>query len=326
MENVSLRTTDQVFTGIAGAFAVLPLFASYSVTTDSSYRDYVAIAGGAIAVPCALVAALLAIKYRGGTLRIGLAFGALVLGGFQLARGLGVFADTGGRTEVAIREISPPPEPEQAPPEPESVQLERACNAGKPDAAACTNFGVMVLQGHGVAKDEKRGLELFRRACELGDAVGCRNVGVLYRDGVGVTVDLAQALTFFDKSCGLQDYSGCHSAGLAYIQGFGTKKDAARGAKLLATACDQKEASGCFDLGVATEAGDGTRKDPKRARELYRQACDGDDDAGCNNYAVMVLRGEGGPKDRAQAIEMFRKACSLHNDNSCATLKKLKSE
>jgi len=328
MENMSVRTTDQVFTGIGGAFAVLPMFASYSVTTDSSFRDYVAIVGGAIAVPCGLVAALLAMKYRAGALRIGLAFGALVLGGFQLARGLGAFADVGGgTTEVTIREISPPSEPEvPAPPEPEHVKLERACTAAKPDGAACTNLGVMALQGQGIAKDEKRALGLFQRACELGDAMGCRDVAVLFRDGTGVAVDLVQALAQFDKACEMHDASSCTSAGHAYFSGSGTKKDVARAAELFASGCEQKDSASCYDLAVLSERGDGTKKDPKKARELYGLACEGNDGDGCNAYAVMVIDGEAGSKDRAQGIELFKKACSLHSDKACATLKKLKIE
>ena len=38
---------------------------------------------------------------------------------------------------------------------------------------ACSNSGVMLRDGRGVAKDKKRAAQLFERACEMNDERGC---------------------------------------------------------------------------------------------------------------------------------------------------------
>jgi TPR repeat protein len=59
------------------------------------------------------------------------------------------------------------------------------CDAG--DGAACSSLGGMYRTGgHGVARDETRAVELYRRACNLGSAKGCTNLREMYSDGRGV--------------------------------------------------------------------------------------------------------------------------------------------
>ncbi|HEY3500067.1 MAG TPA: tetratricopeptide repeat protein [Polyangiaceae bacterium] len=47
----------------------------------------------------------------------------------------------------------------------------RHCNAA--DTRHCILLGDSYLEGHGVTKDVKRALELYRRACQMGDKNGC---------------------------------------------------------------------------------------------------------------------------------------------------------
>ena len=95
MANMSVRGTDRTIMAIGSGIGLLPFFASFSVATPTSYRDYVAIVAGPIAATAGVVATVLAVKNRAGAARIGLACGALALGGLDLAKGFGVFAGMG---------------------------------------------------------------------------------------------------------------------------------------------------------------------------------------------------------------------------------------
>jgi TPR repeat protein len=58
----------------------------------------------------------------------------------------------------------------------------------------------MYFDGTGAPKNERRGAELFRRACEGGEAIGCKNLGIAYRDGRGVTENAELAREYEAKS------------------------------------------------------------------------------------------------------------------------------
>lgn len=76
----------------------------------------------------------------------------------------------------------------------------RACEANAEDT--CSALGVMYLNGNSaVAKDVGRAKELFERACLAGGTRGCHNVGVLHRDGIGGAKDPKRALGYFTRAC-----------------------------------------------------------------------------------------------------------------------------
>jgi TPR repeat protein len=64
-----------------------------------------------------------------------------------------------------------------------------ACTArcDKGDREACTSLGAIYrIGGHGVARNEPRAVELYRRACNLGSAKGCTSLREMYSEGRGV--------------------------------------------------------------------------------------------------------------------------------------------
>src|SRR5258705_10659198 len=99
--DISVKAGDKplmILGAIAGAVPFIISSTSTSsttvngVVTSFTYRDNVALAGGAVAAVCGLIAVALAVKNKGGAARIGAALAVLALGGYQVARGLGVVA------------------------------------------------------------------------------------------------------------------------------------------------------------------------------------------------------------------------------------------
>ena len=66
-------------------------------------------------------------------------------------------------------------------------------------------------KGQGVKQDYKKAIELFKKACDLGDATGCYNLGVFYAKGQGVKQDYKKAAELFKKACDSGNVIGCHN-------------------------------------------------------------------------------------------------------------------
>ena len=100
--------------------------------------------------------------------------------------------------------------------------------------------------GNGIARNDRRAVELFRQACDGGSAQGCSDLRSMYSQGRGV--------------------------GRQYDQ-----EDAERYRQM----CDAGRVAACADLGGMYESGRGVPQDQQQARELYRRSCDGGNAVGC---------------------------------------------
>jgi hypothetical protein len=68
-------------------------------------------------------------------------------------------------------------------------------NCGRP--AFCSFLGDAA---DGVPKDDAKGFQFYKRACEGGDQIGCASVSQMYAKGAGVRKDAAQAAAFWKRS------------------------------------------------------------------------------------------------------------------------------
>lgn len=73
---------------------------------------------------------------------------------------------------------------------------------------SCHRYGEMVLAGQGVVKDERRALEVFRKACAGTDEISpfaCLQAGKLLIDGSGsIAADRELAIEYFQRGCAVQ--------------------------------------------------------------------------------------------------------------------------
>ena len=61
----------------------------------------------------------------------------------------------------------------------------------------------MYFFGIGGEKDHVRGIELYRKGCDLDDGLGCYNLGYSYEKGSGVPRDKDKSQAFYGRSCDL---------------------------------------------------------------------------------------------------------------------------
>ena len=75
----------------------------------------------------------------------------------------------------------------------------------------CYNLAVQYLNGRGVAKDEKKGLELTRKACTNGLQHACGALGSMIYKGQGTRKNAKQGRSVLKKACDAGAPNGCNS-------------------------------------------------------------------------------------------------------------------
>ncbi|OQR68846.1 hypothetical protein BIW11_01944 [Tropilaelaps mercedesae] len=77
--------------------------------------------------------------------------------------------------------------------------------------------------------DMIRGVDLLKRACELGSHHGCHFASARYIEGSGpITKDMKQAFELAIKACDLGNIYACSNVALMYRKGLGVAKDEAK--------------------------------------------------------------------------------------------------
>ncbi|MBZ5698519.1 MAG: sel1 repeat family protein [Acidobacteriia bacterium] len=78
------------------------------------------------------------------------------------------------------------------------ARLTKECDGGNADS--CTKLGLLYSEGKGVAKDDKRAVELLQRGCEAGDVDGCFGLAFRHERGRGIGKDDIPAVNTFVPS------------------------------------------------------------------------------------------------------------------------------
>jgi uncharacterized protein len=134
----------------------------------------------------------------------------------------------------------------------------------------------MLVDGQGGPRDEQRGIDLYRSACDQGSALACNNLGAACLTGKGAPLDTEKAIALFTKACDSRQREGvlhgCFNLGAQMIDGKTPGGVEAAIGLLLAAA---HAGSGVAYAVVARrhETGSGVARDPTRAAFLYRHAC-----------------------------------------------------
>jgi len=215
----------------------------------------------------------------------------------------GVAAYRRGDWAVAVRELKP------------------LADRGDPRAQA--RIGRLLLDGHGLPKDEAEAVRLLRQAAGQGDAMGQLGLAdVLMAGRGGVAIDVPRAIILLQLAADGGEAEALHRLGLlevfsAKVGGVSMPQSAARGVDNLARAAQLGWAPSQELLGIVLLNGmAGQAKDPARAVELLRQAADQGSGTAQALYGQALLHGTGGlVVDREAAIGWLRKSADQENLN-----------
>lgn len=208
-------------------------------------------------------------------------------------------------------------------PERTLVLLKKSCDKG--GLVACSDLGLVYLDGRGVDRDAARALGLFRRSCENGEARGCANLGLVYERGepqLKLARDETKALAMYRRSCAVHGAGGCERLGLAYLNGhLGLNQDTVQAAGFFDLACTAGGALSCTQLGTLYETGAGVPVDRGQADKLYRRACQGGDERGCSNLAGRLAESSGAAELPPELLRRIEATCqSGAVEGACANL------
>ena len=113
----------------------------------------------------------------------------------------------------------------------------KAAEAGVVQAQS--NYGLALMQGRGVPRDEKAAVDWFVRAADQGDPDVQNWLGLCYQDGrCGVLIDDAEAARWYMRAADSGDADAQAELGAMYKEGRGVEKDDEKALDYFMTAAD----------------------------------------------------------------------------------------
>jgi TPR repeat protein len=165
-------------------------------------------------------------------------------------------------------------------------------------------LGLLYYKGDGVARDNDKARELFRKAAGMSQTEAMHDLGVVYGNGYGVPRDYIKARDWFQKGADLGDATCMFNVGVLYATGDGIARNYTKAREWYQKAAEAGHASAMYNLGYMFEKGSGGPQDYAKALDWYQKAVDADPDNGYAKKALLSLRRRiPGDQVRAPAVE-----------------------
>jgi uncharacterized protein len=164
--------------------------------------------------------------------------------------------------------------------------IEAAAQHGVAEAQAV--LGQMLLDGNGLARNERMALHWFLCAADAGHAMAQNMVGRIHEHGWGVPADAGTAAVWYRRAADQQLDWGMYNLATLLALGRGVAVDRAAALAWLQKAAAQGHAKSLNLLGGFYEDGWEAARDLDVASDLYRRAATGGDFRGCFNHARLL--------------------------------------
>jgi uncharacterized protein len=207
--------------------------------------------------------------------------------------------------------------------------LEQRANAG--DAQSQFELGKAYEDGKGVAQDDARAVEWFRKSADQGNAQAQNSLGVMYGLGRGVTRDREEAVRWYRKAAKQGSADGIYNVAISYYNGEGTEanmNDAAAWMMLASRKGDAQATEALkhisqelsnrmdlskFRLAQLYEKGDEIPQDLPAAAGLYKELAEEKQfvwfvSESRYKLCQMYAAGQGFPQDYAEARSWCKKS------------------
>ena len=166
--------------------------------------------------------------------------------------------------------------------------LREAAEAGVAEAQAL--YAQLLLDGDGVARDERAAVGWFQRSARQGNVMAVNMLGRCHDLGWGVAIDKARAADYYEIAAGQGLDWAMYNLATLLALGEGIAQDRPRALALLRQAADQTgNAKAINFIGSFHEDGWVVARDLAAAARLYATAAEGGDFRGMFNHARMLL-------------------------------------
>jgi TPR repeat protein len=200
------------------------------------------------------------------------------------------------------------------------------------DPRACGFAGRLWLDGRGVARDARRGIEMLVHACDGGVAMACAVTAswlgeAAHAAELGSSAQDVLARVEGQRTCLLGQAEACFQIGILFYYGRDSfPRDRAKSSRAFARGCDLGDSRACNNIGDALAYGDGVGRDVEGASGDFLKACRLGEALGCANLGYMTEHGEGVARDRIGARVLYREACSAGDVYGCLHVDLLAAE
>ena len=187
----------------------------------------------------------------------------------------------------------------------------QAANSGNPSAQY--QLGSMYCSGEGVAADDEKAADWFRKAAEQGHGDAQCSIGIGYLNGQGVAKNHEKAFDWFRKSAEQGNRMGQSLLADMYFNGHGVAKDDEIAARWYRMSAEQGFVAAQFVIAGMYEDGVGVAKNDEKAADWYRKAAEQGDADAQYQIGVSYLTGIGVAKDDEKAVDWLRKSAEQDN-------------
>lgn len=142
--------------------------------------------------------------------------------------------------------------------------------ASEGDAKAQISLGMSFRDGRGVAKDEKKAVEWYRKAADQGNADAMDHLGFMHLKGRGVVEDRDVAVGYFKSSAAKGHAQAMFNLGECYFSGLGVEQNYQRAIEQWEMGAKKKHAGSMWRLAMIFASGESVPKDLERAKELCK--------------------------------------------------------
>lgn len=167
-----------------------------------------------------------------------------------------------------------------------AVWVEAAAACGMPEAQL--RLGRLLLEGKGVAKDERAAFACFLCAAECGDIDAQNMLGRCYENGWGAAQDFARASECYRVAAEAGYDWAQYNLGHLLLDGTGIARDREQAFNWYMRAASQGHVRAMNLLARCFEEGWGVERAPAAARNWYRKSAEGGYFRGAYNYASLL--------------------------------------
>ena len=197
---------------------------------------------------------------------------------------------------------------------------EIGAKAGRP--RSLWGLSSLYFNGHGVAKDLKKGVELATEAANKGFAEAQTALGWSYLTGEGATVNYDVARQWLVAASQQGEPRAMMLLGEMYRRGYGVKQDMQVATSLLRRAAELGEYEAANNFARLLLTGPREKQDPKLALHYLRKAATGGNARAAYNLSrVLLARSE--LRDDAQAAQWMSRAAEANYEPAALWLSEL---
>ena len=178
------------------------------------------------------------------------------------------------------------------------------------------NVGFLYWNGPEEIQDPEQALQYLKKAAQMGYTYALSFIGDIYRTGPEKLIDYAEAKRYYQKGVDVNEINAIKCMALLYLLGQGVTQNNAMGAFYLKKAADKGNAWAMYHLGRLYYYGEGIPRNPKLALDYLQMAYDANYPDACSLLGLLYERGEGTAPNIELANKLYIRGHELGDNQS----------